>query len=97
MQKLRADHQAIITGSGTIITDNPSMTVRLNNINSSPLRVVIDGKNQIQDTALNIFSNDAPTLILNTNNVQVLESGKLDLNDALKHLEIGRASCRERV
>jgi diaminohydroxyphosphoribosylaminopyrimidine deaminase/5-amino-6-(5-phosphoribosylamino)uracil reductase len=86
VQKLRANHQAIITGSGTIITDNPSMTVRLNNINSSPLRVVIDSKNQIQDTALNIFSNDAPTLILNTNNVQVLESGKLDLNDALKHL-----------
>jgi diaminohydroxyphosphoribosylaminopyrimidine deaminase/5-amino-6-(5-phosphoribosylamino)uracil reductase len=28
VQKLRAKNQAILTGSGTILADNPSMTVR---------------------------------------------------------------------
>ncbi|HIG89034.1 bifunctional diaminohydroxyphosphoribosylaminopyrimidine deaminase/5-amino-6-(5-phosphoribosylamino)uracil reductase RibD [Candidatus Thioglobus sp.] len=86
VQYLRANHQAIVTGSGTVIDDNPAMTVRLNEIDSSPLRVVIDGKDQIQDKSLNIFSGNAPTLILNAGNTKMLKSGKLDLDDALKHL-----------
>lgn len=86
VQKLRANHQAIMTGSGTIINDNPLMTLRLDNINSTPLRVVIDGKNQITDTSLNIFNTDAPTLILNPANTKTLASGKLDLGDVLTQL-----------
>ncbi len=58
VQKLRAKNQAILTGSGTVLADNPSMTVRLGNINNTPLRVVIDGKNQITDTTLKLFSNN---------------------------------------
>lgn len=86
VQKLRANHQAIMTGSGTIIKDNPLMTLRLDNINSTPLRVVIDSKNQITDTSLNIFNTDAPTLILNPANTKTLASGKLDLDDVLTQL-----------
>ncbi len=86
VQKLRANHQAIMTGSSTIINDNPLMTVRLNNINPTPLRVVIDSKNQITDTSLNIFNTDAPTLILNPTNTKILASGKLDLGDVLTQL-----------
>lgn len=86
VQKLRANHQAIMTGSGTIINDNPLMTLRLDNINSTPLRVVIDSKNQITDTSLNIFNTDAPTLILNPANTKTLASGKLDLDDVLTQL-----------
>jgi diaminohydroxyphosphoribosylaminopyrimidine deaminase/5-amino-6-(5-phosphoribosylamino)uracil reductase len=86
VQYLRANHQAIVTGSGTIATDNPSMTVRLDTINVSPLRVVIDSKNQITDQSLNIFSDDASTLVLNTSNTKTLSSNKLDLSDALKQL-----------
>ncbi len=86
VQKLRANNQAIITGSGTIIDDNPSMTVRLENFKSIPLRVVIDSTNKIKDKTLNIFSDDAPTLILNSTNTKILESGKLDLTDALTQL-----------
>ena len=86
VQKLRANHQAIMTGSGTIINDNPLMTLRLDNINSTPLRVVIDSKNQITDTSLNIFNTDAPTLILNPANTKTLASGKLDLGDVLTQL-----------
>ena len=86
VQHLRANHQAIMTGSGTVLADNPSMTVRLDTINVSPLRVVIDGKNQITDRSLNIFSDDASTLILNTSTTKILDPNKLDLNDALKQL-----------
>jgi diaminohydroxyphosphoribosylaminopyrimidine deaminase/5-amino-6-(5-phosphoribosylamino)uracil reductase len=75
-----------MTGSGTVLADNPSMTVRLDTINVSPLRVVIDGKNQITDRSLNIFSDDASTLILNTSTTKILDPNKLDLNDALKQL-----------
>ncbi len=86
VQYLRANHQAIMTGSGTILADNPSMSVRLDGIDSSPLRVVIDSKDRINDQTLNIFSNDAPTIVLNTTNTKTLNSGKIDLSDALKYL-----------
>ncbi|QKQ23644.1 bifunctional diaminohydroxyphosphoribosylaminopyrimidine deaminase/5-amino-6-(5-phosphoribosylamino)uracil reductase RibD [Candidatus Ruthia endofausta] len=86
VQKLRANHQAIMTGSGTIISDNPLMTVRLDDVSPTPLRVVVDSKNQITDTSLNIFNTDAPTLILNPTNTKTLDSGKLNLDDVLIQL-----------
>jgi diaminohydroxyphosphoribosylaminopyrimidine deaminase/5-amino-6-(5-phosphoribosylamino)uracil reductase len=48
--------------------------------------VVIDSRQQITDQTLNIFSNDAPTLILDPSNGKTLENGKLDLTYALKQL-----------
>ena len=86
VQKLRAKNQAILTGSGTILADNPSMTVRLDGIDNTPLRVVIDGKNKITNPILNIFSNDAKTQIFNNNNSQINTDGKLDLTYILKQL-----------
>ncbi|MDC9714292.1 MAG: bifunctional diaminohydroxyphosphoribosylaminopyrimidine deaminase/5-amino-6-(5-phosphoribosylamino)uracil reductase RibD [Gammaproteobacteria bacterium] len=86
VQKLRAANQAIMTGSGTILADNPSMTVRLDGIDSAPLRVVIDGKNQITDTALKIFSSDANTQVFNPINTQIKNTGKLDLVDTMSQL-----------
>ena len=86
VQRLRAENQAIMTGSGTVLSDNPSMTVRLNNSNASPLRVVIDSQQQVTDQTLNIFSNDAPTLVLNPSNSKTLKNGKINLTDALKQL-----------
>lgn len=86
VQKLRAKHQAIMTGSGTILADNPSMTVRLDKYANSPLRVVIDGKNQITNTTLNIFSSDANTFIFNPKNTPLNQAGKLDLTYVLSQL-----------
>lgn len=86
VQKLRANHQAIMTGSGTILTDNPLMTVRLDDVKCSPLRVVVDGKNQITDTTLNIFSTDAKTQVFNPKNTKVNEAGKLNLSNVLSQL-----------
>ena len=83
VQMLRSLNQAILTGSGTIKSDNPMMTVRNENADSNPLRVVIDSNNVITDKTLNIFSSDAETLILNNNNSEMLSNGKLDLKSAL--------------
>ncbi len=88
VQKLRAKNQAILTGSGTVLSDNPFMTLRLDNISNTPLRAVIDSKNQIHDPKLNIFSNDAPTQIFNPSNTKTTNSGKLDLQDVL--LQLGK-------
>ena len=83
VQMLRSLNQAILTGSGTIKSDNPMMTVRTESTDSNPLRVVIDSNNIITDKSLNIFSSDAETLILNNNNSEMLANGKLDLKSAL--------------
>lgn len=42
VQRLRARSGAILTGVGTVLADNPSMTVRLDGFNNQPLRVVVD-------------------------------------------------------
>jgi len=42
VQKLRARACAILTGSGTILADNPRMNVRDINIGRQPLRVIVD-------------------------------------------------------
>ncbi|SHE19427.1 Diaminohydroxyphosphoribosylaminopyrimidine deaminase / 5-amino-6-(5-phosphoribosylamino)uracil reductase [Bathymodiolus brooksi thiotrophic gill symbiont] len=86
VQKLRTNNQAIMTGSGTILADNPLMTVRLDNIDNTPLRVVVDGKNQITNTHLNIFSEDVNTQVFNSENTKINDTGKLDLNDILSQL-----------
>ena len=83
VQKLRAQNQAIMTGSDTILADNPSMTVRLKNINVTPLRVVIDSNNKIKNKKLNIFSANAPTIVFNKDNAKSNQSGKLDLKQIL--------------
>ncbi len=42
VQRLRARSSAIVTGVGTVLADDPSMTVRLDGIERQPLRVVVD-------------------------------------------------------
>ena len=90
VQILRSQNQAILTGSGTILNDNPMLTVRNKKLQSQPLRVIIDSSNSITDKSLNIFSSDSETLILNPTNSKILKNGKIDLKSALIKLgEIG--------
>lgn len=42
VQRLRARSSAILTGVGTILADDPAMTVRLDETERQPLRVIID-------------------------------------------------------
>lgn len=51
VQRLRARSSAIITGVGTVLADDPSMTVRLDGIERQPLRVVVDTNLSMPETA----------------------------------------------
>jgi diaminohydroxyphosphoribosylaminopyrimidine deaminase/5-amino-6-(5-phosphoribosylamino)uracil reductase len=46
VQQWRAQSCAIVTGIGTVLADNPSMTVRLENTTRQPLRVIVDSRLQ---------------------------------------------------
>ena len=59
VQRWRAQSCAIITGVGTVLTDNPRLNVRLDNINRQPIRVIVDSKLQ---TPLNCKMLDTITL-----------------------------------
>ena len=61
--QLRAAHDAILVGAGTVIKDNPELTVRLVR-GRNPLRVIVDSELKISQQA-KVFQNisSAPTLI----------------------------------
>lgn len=46
VQRWRAQSCAIITGIGTVLADNPNMTVRLSNSVRQPLKVIVDSRLQ---------------------------------------------------
>lgn len=64
-QKLRAEFDALLTGSGTIIIDDPLLTVRIPGFeNRSPLRVVLDSRGRISSSSrLMQTSQEIPVLI----------------------------------
>jgi len=44
VQKLRGEHDAILTTADTVIADNPELTYRLNTRGKQPIRIVLDAK-----------------------------------------------------
>ena len=62
VQKLRNKYDAILTGSGTVIDDNPSLTCRMKN-GVNPLRVIIDS-NAITPPDAKVYNNDGTKVIL---------------------------------
>ena len=51
VQKLRAGSSAILTGINTVLADDPSMNVRLDEAVTQPVRVVLDSRLQMPVTA----------------------------------------------
>ncbi len=62
VHKWRAEEQAILVGTNTVIEDNPSLTVR-DWTGKNPLRVTMDSKSKLPKGAA-IFSDQSKTLIL---------------------------------
>ncbi|MEA3317104.1 MAG: bifunctional diaminohydroxyphosphoribosylaminopyrimidine deaminase/5-amino-6-(5-phosphoribosylamino)uracil reductase RibD [Bacteroidota bacterium] len=68
VHKWRAEEQSILVGTNTAILDNPNLNIR-NWRGKNPLRIVFD-KNLILSQKLNIFNNEAQTLIIADNSVK---------------------------
>ena len=82
VQEHRARSCAILTGSGTVIADNPSLNVRYAELTQAqsvvaesqlrqPVRVIIDGKNQLH-AGLKLFTIPGDVLVVNLSHNEAL-------------------------
>lgn len=62
VHKMRAEENAIMVGTNTVLDDNPSLTTR-DWSGKSPTRVLIDRELKVPDT-FNIYDESAPTIVL---------------------------------
>lgn len=61
---LRAEADAVVVGSGTVLADDPQLTVRLPGYDGpQPLRVVLDRRGRVPATA-RVLDGSAPSLVL---------------------------------
>ena len=67
VHRLRNECDAILVGIGTILSDDPKLTVKEKHVDvvRNPLRVVLDSKGRTPMDS-EVLSDDAPTLILTT-------------------------------
>jgi len=101
LHRLRSKVDGILVSSSTVLTDNPSLTVRDIPIKKRPYRIIVDRLGKIQKNS-KVLNNEAKTIILTSKrgelkfkkvatNVKIIicksEGKKLDLNDALKQLK----------
>lgn len=101
VQRLRAQSAAIMTGSGTVLSDDPSLNVRDMDIGRQPLRIVVDSNLSMPETA-KLLSLEGETLIVTSSEdadrasvflkqgAEVLRlpngTGKVDLLALMEHL-----------
>jgi diaminohydroxyphosphoribosylaminopyrimidine deaminase/5-amino-6-(5-phosphoribosylamino)uracil reductase len=62
---LRHQHQAIMVGVDTVISDNPQLTTRLSVSGLNPIRIIIDSKLRTPPSA-NVFGQAGRTIVLTT-------------------------------
>lgn len=62
VHKWRAEEQAILVGTNTVIDDDPSLTVR-NWYGKNPIRIILDRNSRLPKEAT-VFDTNAPTIII---------------------------------
>ncbi len=63
--QLRSSFDAILTGSGTVLADNPRLTVRYPGHDGwQPKRIILDRRGRVTDPALHVLSDGGETRIL---------------------------------
>ncbi len=91
---LRRQNNAILVGSGTVITDNPKLTTR-NLPGSDPLRIVVEGNRKIPEQSA-VCTDGNPLLLFTQNKLQTTldknvliteyEGERIDIKWLLTHL-----------
>lgn len=67
VHKMRSSIQAIMTGSGTVLADNPNLTARLKNTKGkNPIRIIMDKEGKIPPD-YNVFKNNTEKIFIITN------------------------------
>lgn len=95
VQKLRAESSAILTGIGTIIADNPSLTVRpegrwypVEQAIRQPLRVIVDSQLNIPADS-KVLTDSQPTLIATlTENTRQLDADIIQLPSQSEQVDL---------
>ncbi len=77
VHRLRKNYDVIVAGAGTVMSDDPSLTVR-HVKGTNPTRVIIDGKFSLP-LQRNVFSADAPTILYTTQHHLLLNKKKAGL------------------
>jgi len=97
VQKLRARSSVVLTGSGTVLVDDPSMNVRMTQKELGvecevyqPIRAIIDSQLSVPVNS-KIFEQNGPTLVFSTQRVEHVitlpgKNSKVDLQRTLKYL-----------
>ena len=65
VHRWRSQHNAIVVGSGTVLIDDPRLTVR-NAEGKNPLRVILDPERTVSHDAIVLNDGDAETLIVHS-------------------------------
>jgi len=86
VHKMRSRHDAILTGVGTVVSDDPALTCRLAGLeHTSPIRVILDRKLRVPlDAEVIQTSFENPTWMITTNRVlrgdiRLLEDAGVDV------------------
>jgi diaminohydroxyphosphoribosylaminopyrimidine deaminase/5-amino-6-(5-phosphoribosylamino)uracil reductase len=75
VHQLRNEYDAVIVGAGTVIQDDPELTVR-NVLGRNPIRIILDGRFTVP-LDRKIFDDQAQTIIYTTTQAAVRESAKV--------------------
>jgi len=66
---LRKKYDAILVGVGTVLADNPHLTVKGSDYDTNPIRIVIDPHGRTPDDAL-VLDERAPTVIITSSDCE---------------------------
>ena len=95
VKRLRKQYNAILVGVGTVLADNPHLTVKGASYDENPIRIVIDPHGKTPSDAA-VVDDRAPTVIVTLDStekswpgVSTVRCEEINLNDILEHL----ASC----
>ena len=88
VQRWRARSSAVLTGSGTVLADNPRLTVRLDEPHAQPMRVVLDRLLRTPKGA-QVLDGQMPTLVLHGSGV--MPDNRFAQVECMATAEIGRS------